>query len=246
MFHTHTTLSHTTLSHIIFHTHPFHIQLCHIQLCHTQLCHTPSTIFLTPSLSHTIYIHLDFAWQAWHLVTSTFVSRGRRGTYGTGLGLVAALGAVAPWRHPPSFCVAGVVLMALWHTQLLRTPSFAQLCYTPSFTHNSHTQLCHTPSFTHNFYTQLCHTPSFSHTIFHTHNYVTRNFVTHTHTNLRIQVFQWSSSTTSFLYPSFPIPLELLFLLIGRNWIVGLSGPLIDCFQYSLPFGCMCLLMDGT
>ena len=25
-------------------------------------------------------IHLDIAWQAWHLVTSTFVSRGRRGT----------------------------------------------------------------------------------------------------------------------------------------------------------------------
>ena len=38
-----------------------------------------------------------FAWQAWHLVTSTFVSRGRRGT----------------WRHPSSFCVAGVALMAL-------------------------------------------------------------------------------------------------------------------------------------
>ena len=37
-----------------------------------------------------------FAWQAWHLVTSTFVLRGRRGTC----------------RHPPSFCVAGVALMA--------------------------------------------------------------------------------------------------------------------------------------
>ena len=33
-----------------------------------------------------------FAWQAWHLVTSTFVSRGRGGTYGTGLALVARLG----------------------------------------------------------------------------------------------------------------------------------------------------------
>ena len=31
-----------------------------------------------------------FAWQAWHLLTSTFVLRGRRST----------------WRHPPSFCVA--------------------------------------------------------------------------------------------------------------------------------------------
>jgi len=38
-----------------------------------------------------------FAWQAWHLATSTFVSRGRRGT----------------WRHLPSFCEAGVALMAL-------------------------------------------------------------------------------------------------------------------------------------
>ena len=33
-----------------------------------------------------------FAWQAWHKLTSTIVSRGRRGTN----------------SHPPSFCVAGV------------------------------------------------------------------------------------------------------------------------------------------
>ena len=38
-----------------------------------------------------------FAWQAWHLVTSIFVSRGKRGT----------------WWHPPAFCVAGVALRAL-------------------------------------------------------------------------------------------------------------------------------------
>ena len=38
-----------------------------------------------------------FAWQAWHLVTFTFVSRGRRDT----------------WRHSPSFHVAGVALMVL-------------------------------------------------------------------------------------------------------------------------------------
>ena len=51
-------------------------------------------------------IHLHFAWQAWCLVTSTFVLRGslwrlvisifvlrgRCGTYGTGLALVARLG----------------------------------------------------------------------------------------------------------------------------------------------------------
>ena len=38
-----------------------------------------------------------FAWQAWHNLTSTFVSRGRRGTD----------------SHLPSFYVAGVVQMAL-------------------------------------------------------------------------------------------------------------------------------------
>ena len=32
------------------------------------------------------------AWEAWHLATCAFVSRGRRGT----------------WRQPPSFCVSGV------------------------------------------------------------------------------------------------------------------------------------------
>ena len=37
-------------------------------------------------------IHLHFAWHAWHLVTSTFTLRGRCGTYGTGLALVARLG----------------------------------------------------------------------------------------------------------------------------------------------------------
>ena len=39
-------------------------------------------------------IHLCFAWQAWHLVTSTFVLLGRRGTCATGLDSVASLGAL--------------------------------------------------------------------------------------------------------------------------------------------------------
>ena len=43
------------------------------------------------------HIHGRFAWQAWHLVTSTLISRGRRGTN----------------SQPPSFCVAGVALMVL-------------------------------------------------------------------------------------------------------------------------------------
>ena len=81
-----------------------------------------------------------FAWQAWHLATcsctlrgrrctlrhppsSTFVSRGRRGTYGTGLALVARSvptcrrgrrgflrGRRGTFRHVAALCVAGLAL----------------------------------------------------------------------------------------------------------------------------------------
>ena len=66
-----------------------------------------------------------FAWQAWHSATSTFVLRGRRGTYVTGLALVAwqawhlatwtshLRGRRCTWRHTTSFHVAGVAPMAL-------------------------------------------------------------------------------------------------------------------------------------
>ena len=40
-------------------------------------------------------VHLRFAGQAWHLVTSTFVLRGKRGAYCAGLGLVARSVAVS-------------------------------------------------------------------------------------------------------------------------------------------------------
>ena len=83
------------------------------------------------------HIHLRFAWQAWRNLTSTFVLRGRRGTYGTGWRAWAGFSregrrgtfAWQVWHnltstfvlrgrrgtisHPPSFCVAGVALMAL-------------------------------------------------------------------------------------------------------------------------------------
>ena len=47
-----------------------------------------------------------FAWQAWHLVTSTVTLWGRRGTHGTGLALAARLGPVLA----AAVCVAGVAL----------------------------------------------------------------------------------------------------------------------------------------
>ena len=68
-------------------------------------------------------IHLRFTWQAWHLATWIVTLRGRRGTYGTGLALVARSVPTCPggrrgflrgrrgtWRHSSSFHVAGVVL----------------------------------------------------------------------------------------------------------------------------------------
>ena len=49
-----------------------------------------------------------FAWQAWHKLTSTVVLRGRRGTT-----TIVLRGRRGTTSHPPSFCVAGVALMAL-------------------------------------------------------------------------------------------------------------------------------------
>ena len=64
------------------------------------------------------YIHLSFTWQAWHNLTSTFVSRGTRGTNGTPWRAWVWFGrawrrGILPGRrgttlHPPSFHVAGV------------------------------------------------------------------------------------------------------------------------------------------
>ena len=111
-----------------------------------------------------------FAWQAWHNLTSTFVSRGRRGTN----------------SHLLSFCVAGV-------GQIISPTPSQTIFHTPSFTH----RLCHTPSFTHNFVTRhLSHT-TLSHTNFVTHHLSHTNFVTHhlSHTSLSHPTFHTPSFT---------------------------------------------------
>ena len=68
---------------------------CVNTICHTQLCHVAGVLCVAGVALGDI--HLRFAWQAWHLDTSTCVWRGRRGT----------------WWLLPSFCVAGVALAAL-------------------------------------------------------------------------------------------------------------------------------------
>ena len=103
-----------------------------------------------------------FAWQAWHLVTSTCVSRGRCGTI----------------SHPPSFCVAGVALMALGgalgpHDAYVTSTLLSE---TISHTSSSHT-ICHIPSLSHTICLNVL-----SRTIFHTifvNNSLTHIFVTH-------------------------------------------------------------------
>ena len=181
--HTHTLSSHNFL------THDFltYVYTCNLST-HTAVC--VAGVALGD-------IERRFAWQAWHLATWTFTLRGRRGTSGTGLALVARLGYLAT----PPLCVAGVARMALgwlwWRAwggfgAVDAAGVFTPLCDTPCFTHYlSHTifdtpsfiQLCHTPSFTHNFvtpslshttlthttfHTPLCHTPSLTHDLSHT------------------------------------------------------------------------------
>ena len=99
-------------------------------------------------------IDLPFAWQAWHLATSTCLLRGRRGTYGTGLDLVAHLVPLVA-RDIAPLCVAGVALgdidlpfcvagVAPSHIHAAYAWQAWHLLTHNSFTHITCTQLCHT------------------------------------------------------------------------------------------------------
>ena len=81
----HTTCPHTTCSHT---TCP-HTTCSHTTSPHTTCPHTTCSLCVAGAAFGDIHRH--FAWQAWHLVTSTFTLRGRRGTDGSGLALVARL-----------------------------------------------------------------------------------------------------------------------------------------------------------
>ena len=102
-----------------------------------------------------------FAWQAWHLVTSTFVLRGRRGTYGTGLAVVTRL-VLFVAVDAAALCVAGVALGDIdlrfaWQAWRLVTSTFALPGRRGTWRHR--------PSFC---VAGVAHT----HTIFHTHTHI--------------------------------------------------------------------------
>ena len=82
----HTTCPHTTCSHTTCpHTTCPHTTCSHTTSPHTTCPHTTCSLCVAGAVFGDINRH--FAWQAWHLVTSTVTLRGRRGTDGSGLAL---------------------------------------------------------------------------------------------------------------------------------------------------------------
>lgn len=160
-------------------------------------------------------IRLAFVQQAWHLVTSTWLSCGRSHTT-LAHNFVAHNSLSRTRTHT---LVQLNFFTQVCHTQLFHTRFYfpAQLFVSQnSFTHThtplSHTQLFHT-------HTQRCHMQRFSptHTRTHTHSLsVTQTTFPHTtlsHTTLAHN----QSSTIPFVFPASPIPLPHLFDIAGRN-----------------------------
>ena len=127
--------------------------------------------------------------------------------------------ALHPLDHSRHFCVGFLffVLYPVRRPSAIRSSSFFPTHTHNSYTHttlsHTHTQHCHTH--THNIVT---HTDTHTQVFTHTHNIVTQNSFTHllrtlSHTTLA----QNRSSTISFAFLAFPIPLPHLFDIIGRS-----------------------------
>ena len=115
-----------------------------------------------------------FAWQAWHVATSTYV--GRRGT----------------WRHRPSFGVTGVVLGTIHAASESIALKYDFVTHNFVTHYLSHLSLSLTLILSCNF---IAHS-FFKHNSF-THNFVTHNFFTHhlSHTTLSHTIFHTLSHT---------------------------------------------------
>ena len=145
---------------------------------------------------------LHFAWQAWHLVTSTFTLRGRCGAWRHRRGCLR--GRRGTWRHRLPLCVAGVALgdidLHFWH---LATSTVTLRGRRGTWRHRPppippfHPQHFHTRLFPrHHFYTPRLY---FTHTSF-TNNTFTRNSFTHLPSTYISCTHR--SSTISFLFPA--------------------------------------------
>ena len=115
--HNHTTYSHTSHTHTTYsHTHKSYTRnlLTRNSYTHNLLTHSSHK---HNSLTHNSLIHtnLHFAWQAWHLATSTFTLCGRRGSGG-------ALGSRLPPWAPRLF------VWQVWHLEASTSIPTFTLC----------------------------------------------------------------------------------------------------------------------
>ena len=117
-----------------------------------------------------------FAWQAWHLATSTSTLRSRCGTYGTALALMAHK--TLPHNFVTDSFHTQLCHRFISHTTLSHKPFTHNFVTHNPFTHNfvTHNSFTHN-SFTHNFDTYI----SFTHKLLHTTLLHTQ---TYTHTTL--------------------------------------------------------------
>ena len=165
-----------------------------------------------------------FAWQAWHLATSTFTLHGRRGTYGTGLALVAHK--TLPHNFVTDSFHTQLCQTSLSHTTLSHpTLSHTTLSHTNlSHTTLSHTTLSHTSLSHAIFYTQLCHIQ-----LFHTQHFYIHKL---THTTLSHTALSPNLSCTI----SFPSCLShLIFTSACDRWkklICGVIRSFISIGSY--------------
>ena len=200
---------------------------------------------------------LHFVWQAWRLATSTCILRGRRGTCGTGLDLVARL---VVWRRCRRGCLSGR-RGAWWHrcahtnfhTDLFHTQPWTHISFTQFFrtqpwtnTHIAlsrklqHTALSHaTLSHTHKSFTSL-NTQTSTRT--HTHTAFTHTLLSHAngHTQLfHTQPFTRNSFThNSFTHDSFTYNIVIVTHTTFPCHTHNLSHTALSCTQF---FHTICL-----
>ena len=171
-----------------------------------------------------------FAWQAWHLVTSTFVLRGRCGAWWHLPSFTHHLShtTLSPTIFDAPFFTHNFVTHHLWHITLphtiFHTPSlthplshhFSHTVTDPSFAHHlSHTTLSHTIFHHTILHTPLCHPPSFATPPF-THHCVTHHL---SHTALSHALFHTQLCHTHT--PSFPYS----FVTHTHKFVLLLDSP---------------------
>ena len=183
----HNSSTHNFVTHTIFYT-----QLCHTHthsfVTDTQLCHTHSFannfVTHTQALCHTQLYYTQLCHTHTHTHTHTSLSH----TYNSSTHKFVTRNFVTH-THDLSHTRNFVIHNSFTHTTSLHTHTifYTQLCHT-------HTAL----SQTHNFVTHTLSRTTLSHTHRHsvTHNFITRNFATHTRTHLchtHIQLFHTQS-----------------------------------------------------